>query len=158
MNRITGKSYNDSVTQWADFTYDQGGSSVNANGRLTTAHSGSVYYDRGYDALGRVTASSQCVGTHAWPMNYTYNLVGELTQFIFPSGRIQSNTFDTAGRIHEVDDTLSSVEKTMANSFPIFRTGASRALPWATAWSRPAHKIAACRSRDGKPPWARWCR
>jgi YD repeat-containing protein len=80
LNRLTGTSYTDGTPAVA-YTYDQGGSSVNAIGHLTqvdNSRSGftSVTNYTSFDALGEVTASNQQTFGQTFNFAYSYSLAG----------------------------------------------------------------------------------
>ncbi|HVP45172.1 MAG TPA: RHS repeat-associated core domain-containing protein [Bryobacteraceae bacterium] len=67
---------------------------------LRTATSTTTYTS--YDALGRVTGSTQTTGGPPYPFSYLYNLAGGLTGVQYPSARNVSYTYTGAGRIDAV--------------------------------------------------------
>jgi YD repeat-containing protein len=78
-----------------------------------------------YDWAGRPTSSSQMTAGVTHPaMSYGYDLAGELTSFTFPSGRKQTNAYDTGGRVSGVTGTYNSVPTTYGASFGYFANGA----------------------------------
>jgi RHS repeat-associated protein len=94
-------------TPGVNFSYDSG--VTNAIGRLVSVSS-SAATNRitGYDSLGRVTGSSQTIGTSSpFPFSYTYNLAGALTSTTYPSGRSVATTYDPANRATSVTGTLN---------------------------------------------------
>jgi RHS repeat-associated protein len=111
LNRLTSRSYNDGTlaksysdrTPIVTYTYD---TLTNGKGRLTSVSSAGVSTTNylGYDALGRVTGSSQVTDgvTYSMP-DYKYDLAGNLTSQTYPSGRVITTTFDNAGRLSQVD-------------------------------------------------------
>jgi hypothetical protein len=95
MNRLQSKAYNDTFatapTPSVSYGYDAGGSTANANGRLTSVQAGSALYSRTYDTMGRVHTSTQSTAGTSYPaMSYGYDLTGALRSFTFPLGRQQS--------------------------------------------------------------------
>ena len=124
LNRLTAKTYNDSVikspyvpTPWVALTYDQGGASANANGRLTETFANYVEYTRGYDSRGRVTTSAQIDGGGTYIMFYGYNLANALTSFTFPSGRVEYLSYDIANRASQASDNFNSLTRNLASTF-----------------------------------------
>jgi RHS repeat-associated protein len=100
LNRVTFRDYSDSTPD-VTYTYD---TATNGKGRLTSVSSSvSVYNYSGYDALGRVTGSSQVTDgvTYSMP-NYQYDLAGNPTSQTYPSGRVVTTTYDNAGRLSQV--------------------------------------------------------
>ena len=81
------------------YAYDTG--ATNAAGRLVsvTNSAGVVNQIVSYDALGRVTASSQTISgrTYTFP-NYSYNLADAMTSETYPSNRVVSTGYDQANR------------------------------------------------------------
>jgi RHS repeat-associated protein len=123
LNRLTNKTYqNDpSGTPAVSYTYDATSVS-NSKGRLTqvsTTVSATNY--TGYDAMGRVTASSQSTNGQTYLLGYGYNLAGGMTSETYPSGRTITTAFDAAGRINGV---TGSGNKTYASSFSYWPHGA----------------------------------
>lgn len=57
-----------------------------------------------HDELGRVLKSTQTTAGQSYPsFSYSCNLAGEMQQEIYPSGRTVNYTYDTAGRISELE-------------------------------------------------------
>lgn len=106
LNRVTSRSYSDG-TPTITYTYDAAGVS-NSKGRLTSVSS-SVSADNitAYDVLGRITAGNQVTDGQTYSMSYSYNLAGAPTSFTYPSGRINSFEYDSAGRMAGVRDQTS---------------------------------------------------
>jgi hypothetical protein len=76
------------------YGYDSG--ATNAKGRLmSVSNSAAVDAVAGYDELGRVTGSSQTIGSGgtARSFSYTYNLADALVQTTYPSGRTVTNSY-----------------------------------------------------------------
>jgi RHS repeat-associated protein len=68
----------------------------------------STYNYTGYDAMGRVKASSQAAdGQPVYTMSYDYDLAGNMTSQIYPSGRVLKTEYDQAGRIAGVRNSGS---------------------------------------------------
>ena len=111
LNRLTQKSYNDGKTPTVNYTYDAYTGDPNPIGRLTevatlalnSQPATTVSYTQ-HDALGRVTASSQQLGTGpVYSFAYTYNDVG-LDTVTYPSQRKVENCYDAAGRIQTLEN------------------------------------------------------
>jgi RHS repeat-associated protein len=101
LNRAMGRTYSDS-TPAVTYVYD---TLTNGKGRLSSVSSSvSTTNYLSYDALGRVTGSSQVIDgvTYSMP-DYKYDLAGNLTSQTYPSGRVVTTTFDNAGRLSHVD-------------------------------------------------------
>ncbi len=62
-----------------------------------------------YDAFGRVTSSNQVTDSQTYSMSYAYNLAGSQTSMTYPSGRVITSGYDSAGRLAGVKDQSSGV-------------------------------------------------
>jgi YD repeat-containing protein len=110
LNRVTQISYADgNIIQ---YSYDQG---QNALGRLTgiTDATGSIAYT--YDAGGRLLTEIRTISNVAYPTAYSYNSAGQLASITYPSGRVVSYTYDTMGRISQIDTTKDGVAHTIVS-------------------------------------------
>ncbi|MGA9997904.1 MAG: RHS repeat-associated core domain-containing protein [Pyrinomonadaceae bacterium] len=87
---------------------------INSKGRLTSVTSEvSTYNYTGYDAMGRVTASSQTTdGQSPYLMAYEYDLAGNMTKQVYPSGRTVKTQYDTVSRIAGVYNQGNSQSST----------------------------------------------
>ncbi len=68
---------------------------------LLTSVSSSVSSNKhtAFDALGRATASQQITGGQTYSMSYLYDLAGNMTSQVYPSGRAVTQSFDNAGKL-----------------------------------------------------------
>ncbi|HEX7314470.1 MAG TPA: hypothetical protein VF297_11130, partial [Pyrinomonadaceae bacterium] len=104
LHRVTLRDYSDQTPDVTS-TYEAAGV-VNSKGRLTQVSSSvSAYHYTGYDALGRITGSSQVMPdgdgtstTYSLP-DYRYDLAGNLVSEQYPSGRMVKTEYDAAGRV-----------------------------------------------------------
>ena len=95
-NELTGVSYSDGITPDVSYTYDKDGQ------RSTmTDGTGTTTYTR--DALHRLTKVKDGAGQ---TVKYKYDLVGNLTKIIYPSGNKVKRTYDLANRLTAVTDWL----------------------------------------------------
>jgi RHS repeat-associated protein len=133
LNRVISRSYNDGTqaqsyadrTPTVTYAYD---TLMNGKGRLASVSSSvSAYKYTGYDALGRVTASSQVTDgiTYSMP-EYKYNLAGALTSETYPSGRVISTGYDSAGRLSSVSGQMGTTSTPYASDFAYSAHGAVR--------------------------------
>jgi hypothetical protein len=84
-------------------TYYYDTASPNGLGRLASVVSGTATAtDGGYDQMGRVTSSTETLGTYSYGFSYQYNLAGALWTETYPSGLVVANSFDAAGRVNGV--------------------------------------------------------
>ncbi len=100
------------TTTVAEYTYD-GTAANNAIGRLITdtdgvAGSGADRSDYSYDALGRVLTANRTVSATAYNIGYQYDLMGNLTQLTYPSGRKVSYTYAASNELSKVSDVTST--------------------------------------------------
>jgi len=118
LNRVTQKTYSDS-TPTAYFLYDAGGgwgiAQTNTVGRLAEAWIGtpaaaakaSIF---GYDNMGRTVMNNQCTpancGVANWSLNYTYDLLGDMTSYTTSVGVTFTQAFDSAGRIMQLTSNM----------------------------------------------------
>jgi RHS repeat-associated protein len=106
LNRLTQVSYTAgsgvAATAAVNFTYDAGGASANALGRLTGMSDGVGSESYQYNTMGNTTQVSKTMFSSSFPLSYTYNLAGELTSIGYPSGRVVQSSFDPVGRLAQV--------------------------------------------------------
>ncbi|HEX5731195.1 MAG TPA: RHS repeat-associated core domain-containing protein [Blastocatellia bacterium] len=126
LNRVKTKTLSTGNT-WV-YTYD---SVTNGKGRPTSSvKQGSTdgYYYDGYDAMGRVTSSRQITTSDAantYTMSYGYDLAGNLTSQVYPSGKEYRTSYDSAGREASVSRHVSGLfDKTYASQFSYAAHGA----------------------------------
>ena len=113
LNRVLTRSYNDGTaaqnfsdhTPTVTYSYD---TLPQRKGHLTAVSSSvSSYHYTSYDAVGRVTSSSQVTEGQTYQMSYRYNLAGQLTSQTYPSERVVTTEYDAAGRVAGVKPELS---------------------------------------------------
>ncbi len=111
-------------------TYSYDGSNIsNSKGRLTRVSSSESVYDYlEFDPLGRVKQTKQTTtggAAQGYALSYTYNLAGEMKTETYPSGRIITTGYDTAGRINQVSgQKTAEPDKTYASAFSFAAHGA----------------------------------
>jgi RHS repeat-associated protein len=116
MNRVKTKLL--STGGLWNYAYDTG---TNGKGKLVSVvKQGSTdgcYYD-GYDAIGRLTASHQVTDAVSYTSGYGYDLAGNNTSQVYPSGKEYRTVFDNAGRTSSVSRYISNAfDKTYASQF-----------------------------------------
>jgi RHS repeat-associated protein len=113
LNRLTSRSYNDSRTPTASFSYDSSTyySPTNAVGRLVESYvpfpptgtpTGQMATLNWYDAMGRVTEQYEytpLVGQNGFPFPYAYDLMGNMTSKTLGFFNAISSVYNTAGRL-----------------------------------------------------------
>ena len=87
-------------------------------GRLTmTYNANSATSILAYDPLGRVLQSQQTpVGGLPYSFTYAYNLLDEITSETYPSGRVVTTSYDSAGRLSSVQDATPGATATTYGS------------------------------------------
>jgi RHS repeat-associated protein len=108
LGRLTSKGYASSelscpmAAPTVSYAYDQGGAAAFALGRMTkvTDSSGSETYS--YDKMGNILSLQKAVGTTTYTTSYNYNAGGELTQVVYPSGRVVQQSYNHVGQLCEV--------------------------------------------------------
>jgi len=106
LNRLKTKVYSDS-TPAVTYTYD---TLTNGKGRLASvSNSVSATSYSGYDAMGRPTGSTQTTDGVAYNFSYAYNLAGGLTTETYPSGRMVTTDYDSAGRTAGVKNSATAL-------------------------------------------------
>ena len=147
LNRLTQKSYSDGTTPSAFFAYDGptngfGVPVTNVVGRLTEEWTGTSCCASvageifGYDPLGRIILNEQYTPSTSYiPVNYTYDLVGDLLTATNGEGVTISYSYDSADRPTAVTSSLvdSQHPATLATVDPsvgYYPTGAIRKMTY----------------------------
>ena len=135
LNRLTGITYNVgttgvTATPGVTLTYDQGGSTAYALGRLTSMTDGVGSETYTYNNLGEMTQLQKVISGTTYTTGYAYNLAGELSSITYPSTRVVQQSFDTIGRLCAVGTSGSTCSSgtTYATGFAynaLFRSPAS---------------------------------
>ncbi|HEX9272995.1 MAG TPA: RHS repeat-associated core domain-containing protein [Candidatus Binatia bacterium] len=118
LGRVTAKNYSNGQGS-ATYQYDQGGTAAFALGRLTKVidTSGSETYTYDTAGSGRITQIKKVVGTTTYTTSYQYNTAGQITQIVYPSGRVVNEALDNIGRLSSVSDTKGGVTTPRANTY-----------------------------------------
>jgi len=108
LNRVSGKTYNDSGATPA-VTYTYAGASQTADFPAAVSSSASLYSYSNYDALGRAGAASQTTngGTYTFT-GIQWTPQGDMKSVTYPTGRTVVTSFDGAGRPAGLSGTLNS--------------------------------------------------
>lgn len=107
LNRVITRTYSGAApgpaTPGVTYSYDNAIVS-NSKGRLTSVSSSVSSYSYGsYDVMGRVLTGTQTTDGQSYGMSYQYNLAGDMTSETYPSGRVITTGYDTAGRLASVN-------------------------------------------------------
>ncbi|MGH9392936.1 MAG: hypothetical protein ACRD1E_02115, partial [Terriglobales bacterium] len=111
LHRITWKNYSDG-TPVRFYAYDMSTAWVgvalgNPIGRLTYASTPAVAEVFGYDATGRTTRNWQALANGStYPLDYAYDLAGDLTTAANGAGVTLASTYDLAGRPQSLSSSL----------------------------------------------------
>ena len=126
LNRLTSVTYSGARTAPnVAYYYDTG--AANAVGRLVSVWSsaGTAQQIAGYDALGRITGSSETIGNTPYgSFSYTYNLADALVSETYPSHRTVTSSYDGANRITGVTGALNGTSKTYVANATYAASGA----------------------------------
>jgi RHS repeat-associated protein len=130
LGRVTSRSYSNEPAQrqtpTVSYSYDTPGIAY-AIGRLTAVTSSiSRTNYAGFDALGRVTASSQRTDGQTYSLSYEYDLAGNLTREVYPTGRVITHSYDAAGRMQQVAGTKGTTTSRYASHLLYAAHGAVR--------------------------------
>jgi RHS repeat-associated protein len=115
LNRLLTKSYSDTATISPTFYYDAppswAGPRQNAIGRMTASATVScmaTLYD--YDLMGRTTGryTYRPYSCGTYPLNYTYDLAGNLTSETDGNWHTSSYTYNAAGRLTSVTNSQNA--------------------------------------------------
>ena len=78
-----------------------------------------------YDPLGRITQSTQTTDTNPYNFTYTHDLADHLRSQTYPSGRVVTIGYDSAGRLNVITGhKLNEPDKTYASQFSYAAHGA----------------------------------
>lgn len=129
LNRFIGVGYTLNGAAWSimpNVCTPSGGSPANVcfaygtsaasftNGRPTqmTDPTGNEAYQ--YDALGQVTTLYRTVGSIVYPVQYGYDIVGNLKTITYPSGRVVQQSLDTLERVTQISSSGTNYLSSMA--------------------------------------------
>ena len=100
LNRPNAARYGAVCTSAPDISYSYDTGAAFSKGRLVSVtNSAAVNKITGYDELGRITGSSQTIGSgNPYIFAHTYNLADALKTEIYPSGRSVVTGYDMANR------------------------------------------------------------
>ncbi len=97
INRPLTVSYSDG-TPTVTYGYDNGGIGAFALDQLTSITEGSNSQTFTYDNLGRITSINQTIDSVSYPLQYIYNLLGQVAAITYPSNRVVTQTFNNIGQ------------------------------------------------------------
>lgn len=107
LNRVSSISYTDStpaITYYYDGDNPINVSSLNPKGRLTGIATARIKEAFSYDTSGRIINEVKEIDGQLYAISYTYDLAGNVTSQVYPSGRIVSGEINSAGRITRLRD------------------------------------------------------
>jgi RHS repeat-associated protein len=106
LNRLRGVSYSDG-TPGSTYTYDVGGQTAFALGRVTTVTDNGNSKGFTYDNIGRVAQSTYSIDGTPYTLQYAYNPANQLTAITYPSNRVINQTYDPLGRLRQIADSTT---------------------------------------------------
>jgi RHS repeat-associated protein len=98
LNRVISVTFMDTTLN-TTYQYDVG---ANAKGRLSRMTDVSGATEWSYDAWGRVIRKTQRTTTRVHAVEYAYDVHGRLASMIYPSGRVITYAYDSAGRVSQL--------------------------------------------------------
>jgi RHS repeat-associated protein len=117
LDKLTSVTYNDGTPN-NSYTY-------NANGQLKQSSNSNVTNNYlTFDGNGRVLTSNVVMGGVTYPFTYVYDLAGDLTQEVYPSGRTVNYTYDMAQRPLTVNGVSAGVTTNYVQQAGYFPHGA----------------------------------
>ena len=107
LDRLTEQRYPADATKNILFEYDDTGTGPNGQtnyglGQLTriTYYGGQIDYQ--FDQLGRLVAEQRSIGGQSYLTEYRFNTVGQLSELVYPSGRILHYSYGSQGRLNRL--------------------------------------------------------
>ena len=120
LNRLTGKVYRNKnkILGSVNFSYDDTANGNHGVGRLTSLSDFSGSSSFVYDHLDRLVEESRVQDGVTQTVSYAYDLAGNLTQIVYPSGRIVDYSLDALGRPSAVSfkANAAATAQTVANN------------------------------------------
>lgn len=107
LNRPLTVTYAANPSENVSFTYDDATPGRYGLGRVATITDSSGTTGFNYDYLGRLQQKSYSIGSQNYSQSYTYNLIGQLKQITYPSGRIVTYGYKE-GRVTSVTTQASA--------------------------------------------------
>ena len=131
LNRVSSVTYSGTRTA-PNVTYSYDTGIANSVGRLVSvASSAATEAITGYDPLGRITGSSETIGSSTYSFGYTWNRADALLTTTYPvSGRVVTNGYDGANRVSSVTGSLGGTTKTYASNVAYAAFGGYSSLPY----------------------------
>jgi len=108
LNRVTHEIYPASPGENVAYAYDGSAGGNRGIGRLTAFTDASGATTLKYDELGDLITQTQAIAGKAYTTAYVFNLAGNVTQIVYPSGRIVTYTYDSQGRVSGVSTRANS--------------------------------------------------
>lgn len=137
LHRLTGKTYSD-ATPAVTFTFDvasvDGLSIQNPVGRLVKAATPTTRTVNSFDPMRRALTEWQCTplncGTGWFQLNYTYDLVGDMTSYTNGEGVSFTQTFNAAARLTQLASSLVDAQHPalLASGFSYYPQGAIKKM------------------------------
>jgi RHS repeat-associated protein len=100
--RLLTKEFPAATGEKITYTFDSIAGGNKGRGRLTKVEDQSGSIEWTYDALGRSTREKKITGAGTYTLDYTYDADGNVTEIVYPSGRIVTYARDALGRISGV--------------------------------------------------------
>jgi RHS repeat-associated protein len=115
LNREISRTYPNYSSEDMTFSYDSTAGGNKGIGRLTGYTDESGQTTLTYDERGNVTNKTRTIGTFVYSTTYAYDKADHVTKEIYPSGRIVTFVYDSAGRVGTVTTYRGGVNTTLAS-------------------------------------------
>ncbi|MBD3646936.1 MAG: RHS repeat protein, partial [Pseudomonadales bacterium] len=128
LNRLTAVRYPSSPQENIDYRYDEG---VNGTGRLTSIDDPSGETAFTYDERGNLITDTRMIDGVHYTTRYEYNRANQMTELIYPSGRIVHYRLDGLSRVTAITTQANAAapQKVVAEDFDYLPFGP------ATGWT-----------------------
>jgi RHS repeat-associated protein len=111
--RLLTRQYPAASAENISITWDSTTGGNKGVGRITRIDDASGSTEYTYNVLSQVTQEKKTTGPVVYTVDYTYDLAGNITQVIYPSGRIVSYSRDSLGRISGITTKKDSGSATV---------------------------------------------
>jgi RHS repeat-associated protein len=102
LNRVTSRTYPSDTAENVTFTYDQTASGNAGIGKLTSMADAAGSASFVYDDYGNTISVTRTISGVPYVTSYGYDLAGNVTQIVYPSGRIVNYQRDALGYVATV--------------------------------------------------------
>lgn len=125
LNRLASTTYLSNPSEDIQYHFDEG---VSAVGRLTGVDDASGTTKLHYDDRGNLTRDERVIGGVSYVTRYQYNVAGDLTSVIYPSGRVVDYELDRLARVSAITtrETAAAPRKVVVDDLSYLPYGPAR--------------------------------